>query len=465
MRAYLRGNVTGPRKMVRSAAGTGQPGPRPKTGQTKTGHPVPRRLGPRPLPIHLSTAIGVWCSSKTASQLLKSGSIAWQPDLRESAARLSRDLDRIDPAALQDALDREIGRRLDLFTRGLTAYRAHPHRRRTAEPEIVARIGSTRLLRYPPERTADQPSAARRHEGLPPLLLVPSLINRAYILDLGPDRSFARWLAGQGFEVLLVDWGGPGETERRFTLDDYILSRLVPFAAQATSTAGRRPVLVGYCMGGLLALALALHRPDLQAGLAVLATPWDFHAQDGTSMETRGATSIDSHRARMAALVERLDPILSVLDVLPVDAIQALFAIRDPLAVARKFSAFARLPSDSLRAREFVELEDWLNDGVPLAGPVARECLIGWYGENRPCRGLWSVAGVPVVPQQLQAPLLCLVPAQDRIVPPASAAALAEAVPGCERASPPVGHIGMMTGREAARFVWQPLVDWILTHC
>src|SRR3546814_10267711 len=47
----------------------------------------------------------------------------------------------------------------------------------------------------------------------------------------------------------------------------------------------------------------------------------------------------------------------------------------DPQLVVRKFLAFGRLDAASRKAEEFVALEDWLNDGVPLAAPVARECL------------------------------------------------------------------------------------------
>ena len=190
-----------------------------------------------------------------------------------------------------------------------------------------------------------------------------------------------------------------------------------------------------------------------------MATPWDFHSQG--SNEANRPEYAPIIRNRMSALVDCLEPVIAAAGVLPVDIIQALFASRDPLGAARKFSAFAKLPPDSSRARAFVELEDWLNDGVPLAAPVARECLVGWYGENRPFRNRWTVAGDTVSPSSLNLPLLCLIPSQDRIVSPAGAAALARCVPGCAQLNPPAGHIGMMASQSAATTVWQPLVDWI----
>ena len=142
--------------------------------------------------------------------------------------------------------------------------------------------------------------------------------------------------------------------------------------------------------------------------------------------------------------------------------LQTLFAALDPLLALRKFSRFAGLGDSDPRAREFVALEDWLNDGVPLALPVAEAVLTEWYGENATARGLWRVAGRIVDPGRCTMPSLVVVPAQDRIVPPGSARALAAALPAAETWTPALGHIGMVVSREAPRAVWQPLRDWLL---
>ena len=115
---------------------------------------------------------------------------------------------------------------------------------------------------------------------------------------------------------------------------------------------------------------------------------------------------------------------------LPVDLLQALFAALDPSLALRKFLAFAALDPDSERARQFVALEDWLNDGVPLAASVARECLGQWYGENATARGAWRLSGRAVLPQRIKLPSLAVIPDQDRIVPPGSALALAQGPAG-----------------------------------
>ena len=97
------------------------------------------------------------------------------------------------------------------------------------------------------------------------MLFVPSLVNRAYVLDLLPGGArCCAALAGQGVRPLLLDWGWPGEAERGFTLTDYVAGRLE--RALAALRAGGPVVLAGYCMGGLLALAAALRRPDRVRG-------------------------------------------------------------------------------------------------------------------------------------------------------------------------------------------------------
>ncbi|MCZ8147907.1 MAG: alpha/beta hydrolase, partial [Roseomonas sp.] len=213
-----------------------------------------------------------------------------------------------------------------------------------------------------------------------------------------------------------------------------------------------RVVVGGFCLGGLLALAAALRRPDRVAALGLLATPWDFHATAG-----------DAARAAAAAvLLPGLEPAMGATGALPVDVIQALFAGLDPWGIPQKFRAFARLDPASSRAALFVALEDWLNDGVPLAAPVAREALGGWYGANTTARLAWRVAGAVMDPAALAVPAFLAVPHRDRIVPPASARALAARLPpGATLHEAAAGHIGMVAGTGAEVALWRPLLSWL----
>jgi polyhydroxyalkanoate synthase len=344
----------------------------------------------------------------------------------------------IEPKAFAAALDGQIRQRFDRLAAGIEAYRRHPYRRALAEPPVLWQDGTTRLLDY----------RAAGSDG-PMVLVIPSLINRAYILDLLPERSLLRALAASGVRPLLVDWGAPGDLERGFSLTDYIAGRLEQALDAAVQRAGGPVAALGYCMGGLLAVALAARRRPSLSGLVCLATPWDFHAERPAQAKLIGTAAT------------LLDPMLRQIGELPVDAIQALFTGIDPLQVVRKFVAFADMDATSPRADSFVAVEDWLNDGVPLAAPVARECLAGWYGANTPGRGEWRVAGEVIQPAALDLPALVVLPDQDRIVPPASAEALAAALPRAERLQPAAGHIGMIVGGGAVEQLYRPLAHWL----
>jgi poly(3-hydroxyalkanoate) synthetase len=318
------------------------------------------------------------------------------------------------------------------FLEGVCAYRGRSDATPAPDRPVLWQEGGSRVL--------DHGGAG------PAMLVVPSLVNRAGVLDLAPGRSMLRFLAGQGLRPLLLDWGWPGEAERRFALSDYV-------ARLDRALAALRPaILAGYCMGGLLALAAALGRPAPSLrGLVLLATPWDFHAGDAGEGETGRA---------MAGLAPLLEPWMAATGTLPVDVIQAMFAALDPFGIAAKYRAFARLDPAGERARLFAAIEDWLNDGVPLAAPVARECLGGWYGRNETASGIWRVAGRVVDPGAWTKPAFVAIPARDRIVPPASARALAAAMPGAHVHEAAAGHVGMVAGGNAEAALWRPLANW-----
>jgi poly(3-hydroxyalkanoate) synthetase len=340
------------------------------------------------------------------------------------------------------AVVRELGRADRDLIAGIAAYRRHPYQRRLPDPPAIWSEGGSRLLDY----------GGRPGGGGMPLLVVPSLVNRAYVLDLAEGASFMRWLAAHGARPLLLDWGWPEAAERQFTMTDYIAGRMVRAGQAAVAVAGRPVVLAGYCMGGTMAVAAASLRPDLLAGLALFAAPWDFHAPDDGAQ---------GHS--LAAAAPLMEPLFAFNGTLPVDALQLLFAALDPYAIADKYRGFLRLDPGSHRAERFVALEDWLNDGVPLAAPVARTCLTEWYGRNDPGRGAWRVSGLEVRPEAISLPAFVAIPARDRIVPPESAAPLAERLPGATTHRPAAGHIGMVAGTSAERALWQPFVEWLST--
>ena len=399
-----------------------------------------RRLMPRPLPAHLASAMYLWLSSRAALTHWPGGLPASSAAENPLAARLraaAAEIERCGPDAVAAALDRELRRRATGFLDGVETYRRHPYRRAVAPVPVRWRRGAARLLDYGGGKAA------------PTVLIVPSLINRYYILDLMRRRSFARQLAAQGLRPLVLDWGEPGESERDFTLDDYITGPLDEAMSVAVALAGRPVAVCGYCMGGLLAVALGVRRPGDAACVALLATPWDFHAGQQARAQLLGS------------LVEWLPLFAGDAATVPVSAIQGLFMALDPFLAERKFVHFAGLDPRGEAAEDFVALEDWINDGVPLARHVALECARSWYRDNEPTQGRWRVAGQSVLPREVSAPTLVVLPSRDRIVPPRSAEPLAAAIPDATVLRPPFGHIGMMASAQAPEAVWHPIADWL----
>ncbi len=388
--------------------------------------PLDRR-GPRPLLLHLLLAAMSSPRSIAASMSLNG---LWPSLGSATRAALENLLAGANPGEIPAAVLAAAQEKRSALLAGIAAYRRHPWVRDMPDPPEIWREGDSCIRDFGGGGTA--------------LLFVPSLVNRASVLDLAPGQSMMRFFAERGCRTLLLDWGWPGPVERAFGLAEYVARLNRAIAAQPAPV-----ILIGYCMGGLLALAAALHAPIRIVALGLLATPWDFHA---------GAVG---HPEAVGQLLPLLEPAMALTGTLPIDGLQTLFTLLDPFGVGDKYRRFGKRDQASARAAAFVAVEDWLNDGVPLAAPVAREVLGEWYGENRPARGEWRIAGTAIRPQDLHLPSLVAIPARDRIVPPESAEPLAVALPDATVIRPVAGHVGMVAGASAERALWHPLLEWV----
>jgi len=268
----------------------------------------------------------------------------------------------------------------------------------------------------------------------PSVLFVPSLINPPNVLDMG-ERSLLRWLAARGRRVLLLDWGWPGPDRREMSVAGHVEHLLVPLMREA----GEPVDLVGYCLGGTMALAAAQVAPA--RSVATIAAPWHF------------AGFPDDARASLAALWQSAQPTVAALGLLPMEVLQCAFWNLDPARTIAKFEAFVAL--EGAEAATFVMLEDWANDGPPISQGAAREMFEGLFRDDLPGSGRWRVAGTAIDPASLGIPLLNIVSTTDRIVPAATAARAGE------RLDLALGHVGMVVGSRAPRMLWEPLAGWL----
>ena len=115
---------------------------------------------------------------------------------------------------------------------------------------VVAENELMQLIQYSP--------ATPRVRAIP-ILIVPSWINKYYVLDLSEKNSFIRWLVAQGYTVFTISWINPDASHRAVEFADYLRKGPL-FAAMTIERITGAPQVagVGYCLGGiLLACALA----------------------------------------------------------------------------------------------------------------------------------------------------------------------------------------------------------------
>jgi polyhydroxyalkanoate synthase len=269
-----------------------------------------------------------------------------------------------------------------------------------------------------------------------PVLFVPSLINPPTVLDLG-ERSLLRWLAARGHRVLLLDWGDEVRARASLSIAGHVTEVLLPLIARIEP----HPALVGYCLGGTMALAAAASTPV--PSLTTIAAPWHF---SGYGAEARD---------QLAALWSNAQPAVSALGVLPMEMLQSAFWMLDPQRTVAKFEVFASIEPGSPKARSFVQLEDWANDGPPIGGAAACELFEDFLDRDVPgCSG-WRVGDRIVDPLALPCPALHILSTVDRIVPAASAPT------GGQRLELALGHVGMVVGGRAREALWEPLDGWL----
>lgn len=306
---------------------------------------------------------------------------------------------------------------------GLRAYQEADRGASRAEAPIVAAAGRARL---------------RDHGGSgQPVVFVPSLINPPFVLDLAPERSLLGFVAQAGYRALLVDWGTPSPDERGQDVTAHIEQLLLPLLDALDAP----PVLVGYCLGGTMALAAACARPV--AGLGLIATPWHFSGF--------GDPALDS----IAAFWDEAAPACELLGLVPMEVLQSGFWQLDPARTIAKFERFATLEPGSAAAREFVALEDWANQGAPLTWAAGRQLFDDFFAADISGQGRWQVGGARVGPAALVCPTIEFVSTSDRIVPASSAARL-----GNSHALS-AGHVGMVVGSRARAELWEPLAHWL----
>lgn len=280
----------------------------------------------------------------------------------------------------------------------------------------------------------------------PPVVLVPSLINPSSILHLDDERSLFGFLQSSGFNPYLLDWGIPTAADAGQDLLAHVDNLLMPLLGRVTQTAGGVH-LIGYCLGGTMAMAAANRASGSGLpllSLTLLATPWDFSGYG------------DSARMALRSLWAANEQNVAKDGLLPIEVLQLAFWALDPERTVAKYAALADYGANDTYARRFATLENWANAGAPLTAAAATDLFDTLIANNRTATGTWgdrggaaiAIAGIPCRVKQFTA-------SNDRIAPAASAPK------GVEHMQCPSGHVGMIVGSNRQSGCWLPLRSWL----
>ena len=314
----------------------------------------------------------------------------------------------------------------------------------TTPHDVVLTRGTFKLLRY----RRDTPAVHAE-----PILFCYALINRPYILDLRPDKSVVRKYLAEGFDVYMIDWGVPSDTDRHLTIEDYVRGFLRESVAFVLG-AHQRPNLhmLGYCMGGTLAAIFTALQPKQIRTLTLLASPIDFSGQESLLNVWSNEKYFD------------VDAFVDAYGNCPALFLQTCFLLVKPVQnLLEKRISFYENMTDATFVTNYFALEQWVNDNIPVAGEAFREFVKKLYQRNQLVRGEFFLGKERVDLGQIECPLLLLTAQSDHLVPPPSTEGIRPHVRSqdVETMRIAVGHVGLVVSSKVQKTVWPAATAWL----
>jgi polyhydroxyalkanoate synthase len=353
----------------------------------------------------------------------------------------------LSPSDLLSRVNRDVERSLLRARNGIRYVRGTNRPQVGATPkDVVWRRGKVELWRYR--------NGTRRYA--PPVVIVHSLVSRSYILDLRPGNSLVEHLTNAGLDVFMLDWGVPDELDA-----DNDLARYVDWYLPRAIDAARREsgcdevTLVGYCLGGVLALLYAAgHEEAPVRNLILMATPIDF-----------------SEMGAMVALLRdgrlNAENLLDDTGNVPADALYTGFYMQAPtVEVAQKATLLENLWNDEF-VDGFQAMSQWSRDHVPFPGAIFRELVEQLVRRNALMSGEIRVGDRVIRLVDAQGNVLNAMAERDNVVPPAAVEPVMELVGDPARREElrlSGGHVTFGTGRSAVRETMPRMAAWIIEH-
>jgi polyhydroxyalkanoate synthase len=243
-----------------------------------------------------------------------------------------------------------------------------------------------------------------------PLLIVPPWINKFYILDLTPEKSFIKWCVAQGLTVFVISWVNPDARQQHKDLADYMHEGPLEALDVIKKITGEDEVTaIGYCVGGtLLAITLAYMaaRDDRRIGSATF-----FAAQ--TDFTHAGDLKVFVDDDQIAALEKHMHE-RGYLEGKSMATAFNLLRSNDliwPYVINNYVKGKAPFPFDLLY---------WNSDATRMPAANHSQYLRGCYLENRLASGKMDIEGTRLDLGKVQAPIYNLATREDHIAPPKS---------------------------------------------
>ncbi|WP_338730212.1 class III poly(R)-hydroxyalkanoic acid synthase subunit PhaC [Haladaptatus sp. DJG-WS-42] len=311
--------------------------------------------------------------------------------------------------------------------------------------EVVYTENKLELLHYE-SRTDEQHKV--------PILIVYALINRPYILDLQPDRSVVRHLLDAGHDVYLIDWNEPSRMDAHLTLDDYVNRYIENCVDVVRERAEQDSInILGYCMGGTMSAMYAALHPEKVRNLGLMAAGLCFRDTGGV-LEMWGDEKYYSP-----------SDVTDTFGNMPSDMLDIGFALMDP--VDNYVNKYVRL-FDNLENEDFIEnfgrMEQWLSDGIDVAGKTYVQFLEDIYQQNKLYKNELELNGTRVNLENIDMPVLQIMGEYDHLIPPESSKPFNDVIGSddTETFEFPTGHIGLSVSGSSHRDLWPRVSEWYL---
>lgn len=314
--------------------------------------------------------------------------------------------------------------------------------------ETIWTLNKATLYHYVPTRPAGE-----RHRL--PLLLVYALINKTFIFDLAPGRSFVEYMVDQGFDVYLLDWGVPGPEDKNTTFDDYVTEYLHRALRKLLRHSGASEFsMLGYCLGATLATLYAALYPETPLrNLILLTAPLDFTERAPGSM----AMWLEEHNLDVDRLVDTVGNV-------PGELIRQWAKLLKP--VENFMGAYVNLwkmMDDDTAVRSWQAINRWVEDVIPFAGEAFRQFVKVYFRGNGLIEGGRVIKGRRIDLANISANLFNVVAEYDHLVARSQSESIMERISSQDKTLHviPSTHVGLMASGRARYKLWPEIVNWL----